>query len=117
MLSHSCDSLGQIGAEDGNLFTYPSQQTYLNYTRPDFIPIFEPTFATAELEAKAKQLCGGNKQCLIDFAMTGDESVALSTQEQDKTYTNNQEILGEWNTVLSLSDGIVGTRVGHSERS
>ena len=42
--------------------------------------VFEPIFATSELESQAYSICNGDQFCLFDIAATGRIDVGMSTQ-------------------------------------
>ena len=68
-----------------SLFYYVTGESYLTYAHREFKPLFlEDVLAnmTAAQQAKAKQICGDNKECLFDFAVTGEyQTMTLSTHE------------------------------------
>ena len=74
-----------------SLFTYGPSGDWDLFHDLDFIPAFEPSFSSPELEQEANQICGSNKLCIFDIAATGDISIGSSTIES----VVEQEILRE----------------------
>ena len=52
----------------------------MDFFAPEFAAVFEPTFATSELESQAYSLCNGDQFCLFDIAATGRIDIGMSTQ-------------------------------------
>ena len=46
-----------------------------------FRPTFEPTFFDPELEIRATEICGDDKFCLFDIAVTKNEDVGIATMQ------------------------------------
>ena len=70
---------GIVDTPVGSLFTYQPGETWATFYDPFFQPTYEPKFATPELEAEAKELCGDDIFCLFDVAATGSMEIGLST--------------------------------------
>ncbi|KAK2162840.1 hypothetical protein NP493_1501g01086 [Ridgeia piscesae] len=82
-----------------SLFYYVNGESYLTYAHPEFKPLFlEDVTAnmTDAQKAKAKRICGDNKECIFDLAITGKEEAAKATLA---TNTKNEE------TASSLANG------------
>ena len=85
-VKHRVDCLysGRIEQVD-SLFYYVTGESYLTYAHTEFKPLFlEDVLAnmTATQRATAKQICGDNKECVFDFAVTGEyQTMTLSTHE------------------------------------
>ena len=56
------------------MFHYASDESHATFAHTEFKPLFiEDVLAkmTPAQRAKAKKICGDNKECLFDFAVTG----------------------------------------------
>ena len=62
-----------------SLFCYQPDESFETFFDPFFIPIFEPTFSTPELEQEADEVCGEDRCCRFDIAVTGDRQVGEAT--------------------------------------
>ena len=63
------------------------------FQHPDHTPVF-----VAQLNPTSEQIavCGEDKQCLYDFAQTGNKEIAVSTMETAETNEMDSEILSEY---------------------
>ncbi|XP_053372780.1 uncharacterized protein LOC123559692 [Mercenaria mercenaria] len=60
-------------------FAYPPGKMHASFNFPDFTPLFESSFSDEQL-AEARSKCGlENKQCIFDFLLSDDETLALGT--------------------------------------
>ena len=78
-----------------SLFTYPQGKTFADFRNESFVPLFEPVFADAAEQAKAEALCGDDKECLLDFAVTGNEDFAQSTLNESIKYQDEKTTLSK----------------------
>ncbi len=70
---------GSINRPQDSLFTYPEDESWANYTFPNFAPTFEVVFSNPSLEQEADDLCGDDFFCRFDIATTENTMVGLST--------------------------------------
>ena len=54
--------------------------SWTDFHDPDFSPNFTPNFTDPELEARAMELCAGDKACLYDVATTNRLDKGLVTR-------------------------------------
>lgn len=64
-----------------SLFTYGPSGDWDSFHNTNYVPAFEPTFSTPELEKQANEVCGNDQLCIFDIAATGDVSIGSSTME------------------------------------
>ncbi|KAI0235226.1 Mucin-like protein, partial [Lamellibrachia satsuma] len=82
-----------------SLFYYAPDESYSTFAHTEFQPVFLTDAINAmspAQKAKANQTCGVNKECLFDFAVTGNEDAAAAALA---TNNNNQA------TASSLANG------------
>ena len=67
------------------MFTYHVGESYDNFVDLGFTPVFldetNSLFSSNTLEQQARDICGENKECLFDIAVTGKTSVGEATLE------------------------------------
>ena len=67
------------------MFTYRVGDSYESFRDLDFTPVFlddtSSIFSSPTLEQEARNICGENKECLFDIAVTGKTSVGEATME------------------------------------
>ncbi len=67
------------------MFTYRIGESYDRFRDLHFTPVFldetASLFSNSTLEQEAKNICGENKECLFDIAVTGKASVGEATLE------------------------------------
>ena len=61
---------------EASMFTYPDGQSYDSYQDVSFIPMFY----TPDVTSDVQNVCGDNRECQYDYAMTGNPGLALSTK-------------------------------------
>ena len=81
--------LGVVTADE-SLFRVPAQSTQLR--RQTYTPIFieDLTFTDEQ-----REVCNNDEQCLYDFAVTGERSVAMDTLDAAEELERVQALLGE----------------------
>ena len=82
-LGYKCIVLyaGIVCNAKSSLFTYKSGESWATYYDPYFIPSYQPTFSSPELQSEAEEICGDDALCLFDIAATGIVAVGISTLE------------------------------------
>ena len=66
---------GRIQGDVDSLFHYAPGESYSTFARTSFTPLFIEDVLknmTAAKRAVATNMCGDNKECLFDFAVTGN---------------------------------------------
>ena len=66
---------GRIQGDLDSLFHYAPGESYSTFARTGFKPLFIEDVVknmTAAKRAEATKTCGDNKECLFDFAVTGN---------------------------------------------
>ena len=66
------------------MFTYRIGESYDSFRDPNFMPVFpdaDSLFSDAILEEEARNICGENRMCLFDIAVTGKTSIGEATLE------------------------------------
>ena len=71
---------GIVDSEESSLFSYRTNENWMDFFEPQFPAMFEPSFADSEAESRALSICNGDEFCLFDIAATGREDVGMSTQ-------------------------------------
>ena len=71
---------GIVDSAESSLFSYHTDENWMDFSAPEFAAVFEPIFATSELESQAYSICNGDQFCLFDIAATGRIDVGMSTQ-------------------------------------
>lgn len=82
-------SIGSVNKE--SLFQYGDELSYLNYSHPEFVPMFTDEVDTGRLN-EAIQKCGSNasKACIADYLATGD--IALAKVSGDKEHDSKSDV-------------------------
>ena len=78
--------------EEESLFSYSLDgASFEDFQHPDHQPIF-----LDELTPTAEQVevCGGDQQCMYDYAQTGNAEVGLATMEVEQSTSTSQTLLG-----------------------
>ena len=74
--------LGIVSKND-TLFTYRGGKDYDDYVDPGFTPVFledaESIFLSSTLQKETKKICGDNKQCMFDIAVSGKTNIGQVT--------------------------------------
>ena len=70
-----------------SLFVYKNGTSYEYYQDYDFVPQFRASFSSPEEEARAREICGNNSQCLYDYSQTQDSQFAANTRRIDEKHT------------------------------
>ena len=76
---------GILPSAEDSLFYYKGSMKWTDFHDPDFVPTFDPVFASSSLEDQARDLCNGDTACLFDVAATGRLEIgssALSASEE-----------------------------------
>ena len=78
--------------EEESLFSYSLDgASFEDFQYPDHQPIFldqlNPTVEQVEV-------CGGDQQCMYDYAQTGNIEIGLATMEVEQSTSTNQMLLG-----------------------
>lgn len=73
--------VGIIDNPHDSLFIYGPNGDWDYFYDINYIPVFEPTFSSTELEEQANEICGNNQLCIFDIAATGDIDIGSSTVE------------------------------------
>ena len=79
-----------------SLFHYDKGLSYLNFSHPDFEPIFLDEVDSVSLE-NAKAKCGNNSSqaCIFDYLATGDIALAESSGTEEAAAQSDMKIIGE----------------------
>ena len=82
--------LGNV-SESESLFSYDGS-SYAMFQHPDHTPVF-----VAQLNPTSEQIavCGEDKQCLYDFAQTGNKEIAVTTMKTAETNEMDRIILSK----------------------
>lgn len=82
-----------------SLFTYGPSGDWELFYDSSYIPAFESTFSTPELQDQANDICGNDPLCIFDIAATGGIEIGRSTvesvQEQERLrelFTPSKEV-------------------------
>ena len=95
---------GQKWMVDRNktLFTYRFGKSYDSFRDLDFTPVFlddtSSLFSNSTFEQEARNICGENKECLFDIAVTGKTSIGEATLElinELEEKTNNSKVVAK----------------------
>lgn len=73
-----------IGITDNpgdSLFTYGPNGDWESFYDVEYLPAFQPTFSSPELEQEAHLVCGDDQLCIFDVAATGNLDVGSSTKQ------------------------------------
>lgn len=76
---HLITCAGIIEDANNSLFTYSPGESWSTFYSPDFVPVYETSFANATLMDEAMAACGTDPFCLFDVAATGSMDIGLST--------------------------------------
>lgn len=81
--------IGSVNNE--SLFQYDDELSYLNYSHPEFVPMFTDEVDNGRLN-EAIQKCGSNasKACIADYLATGD--ISLAKVSGDKEHDSKSDI-------------------------
>ena len=75
--------LSGIVDKNNTLFSYRLGKGYDDYLDLGFVPIFlsdlAPDFSNSTLEQEAKKICGNNKECMFDIAVSGKTRIGQTT--------------------------------------
>ena len=84
--------LGIVSDPHSSLFTYGPDRDWDSFYKVNYVPAFEASFSSNELEQQANETCGNNKLCIFDIAATGDVAIGISTMESLKEYEKLKEL-------------------------
>lgn len=82
-------NVGTVNSNKNLLFGNPPARTGYEPTFTDNI-----TYATQQLAANASRICGSNKACLFDIAVTDSVDIGLQTKLIDDNNTKQKAELG-----------------------
>lgn len=74
--------LGRISEEE-SLFTYKDGKTYSDFQNPSFVPTFE---TPSDLPEDVVEVCGDDKECIFDYAVSGSPELATETRQRKQTF-------------------------------
>ncbi|KAI0230808.1 hypothetical protein LSAT2_018833 [Lamellibrachia satsuma] len=89
-----------------SLFYYPAGSDYNTFNIKNFTPLFlEDVLGnmTAAQRTEAEKTCGKNKECLFDFALTGNAAAAASGLETNTKNTETSDMLANENPHISVT--------------
>ena len=87
---------GRIQGDVDSLFHYAAGESYSTFARTGFKPLFIEDVLknmTAAKSAEATKTCGDNKECLFDFAVTGNAILLSTWLESTCPFRNNLKLL------------------------
>lgn len=102
-------SLGMISDPRKSLFIYGPNGDWDSFHDINYIPIFEPTFSSPELEQQANEVCGDNQLCIFDIAATGDIGIGSSTMESVLEQERLKEQFIPSNALYNYAGHLFGT--------
>lgn len=70
---------GIISNPEDSLFIYGEGENATTFFKPDFVPVFEPSFSDPILEQEANSICGDDIFCRYDIAVTGRTDIGAAT--------------------------------------
>ncbi len=79
---------GILKSVNESLFTYNAQENFAHFYDPNFNPVFETTFKNADLEDKAREVCGNDEYCLFDIAATNNVEIGKATMRGVESFDN-----------------------------
>jgi tryptophan synthase alpha subunit len=88
--------VGRVSKGKSLVYYGEDQTTHDLNQRLDFVPIFSPTFTSAAAEQAAQALCGGDVFCLLDYAVTGDSSMATATLHTTHAVDTTNHLLSKF---------------------
>ena len=78
--------------EEESLFSYSLDGAgFDHFQHPDHQPIFLDELAPTDEQV---EVCGGDQQCIYDYAQTGNIEIGLATMEVEQSTSTNQMLLG-----------------------
>uniref|UniRef100_A0A2C9MA52 Cubilin n=1 Tax=Biomphalaria glabrata TaxID=6526 RepID=A0A2C9MA52_BIOGL len=87
---------------DNSVFSYDTGQSTNDYQHPEFVPVFIESLSQAQLN-ESVALCGAdNKECIYDFAVTGDASIALATKARREAILTRKLSLSNSPPILEI---------------
>ena len=92
---------GQITGPE-SLFSYPAGKSFADYANASFVPAFNPTCSSTEM-ATATSLCGNYTDCIFDYCITKDSTIATATKNYLDAYNANRMILRKCVTIYNIS--------------
>ncbi|XP_064398468.1 sushi domain-containing protein 2-like isoform X2 [Halichondria panicea] len=75
-----------------SLFTYNAGESFILSYDPNFNPVFETTFKNADLEDKAREVCGNDEYCLFDIATTNNVKIGMATMRGVESFDEMVEM-------------------------
>ena len=75
---------------------YNPGTTHSSYQNSSFVPLFAPAFSSAAKEQEAKDVCGSNTQCLLDYSATGNEKLAKATVANTLAFTEINQLFSKF---------------------
>ena len=95
---------GIIDDSSESLFTYKNGEIWATYYSPSFIPVYNASFKDADLEAKAREVCGNDIFCLFDIAATGKVELGMSTLQGSQDFERIVELSAQGMVIAICND-------------
>lgn len=95
--THTCHLVlccaGIVTDPSKSLFTYGPSGDWDFYHDVNYVPVFEPSFSSSELEQQANEVCGKDLLCIFDIAATGNVDIGSSTMESVRQQEELKQLL------------------------
>jgi hypothetical protein len=85
---------------------YSDGDSHAAHQQPSFVPMFTATFTSETSEQAARDLCGDDSNCLLDYAATNNAQLALTSANNTQTGTSTNQLFSK-STIEILSSFIV----------
>ena len=86
--------LGRTKSDESIMF-YEAGINHSTYQNPSFLPMFVPQFSSPAEKQEAEAMCGGNEQCLLDYAATGNNQMASATIANNEAVNATTHLFGK----------------------
>uniref|UniRef100_A0A2C9LKR9 CUB domain-containing protein n=1 Tax=Biomphalaria glabrata TaxID=6526 RepID=A0A2C9LKR9_BIOGL len=91
---------------NNSVFIYDAGQSTNDYQHPEFVPVFSDSLSQAQLN-EAVTLCGAdNRECIYDYSVTRDASLALATRDRKETILARKISLSNSLPIVEISSQI-----------
>lgn len=90
---HTSFIAGIVSDPSKSLFTYGADGDWDFYNDVEYVPAFEPSFSSSELEQQANEICGEDLLCIFDIAATGNIDIGSSTMESVRQQEELKQLL------------------------
>ena len=80
---------------------YETGSSHTTYQNKFFIPMFVPRFHSQAEEQAARDTCGSNSQCLLDYAATGNNQLASAVMANAEAVNTTTRLFGKLEKTLS----------------